>query len=103
MNTFVLLSCAVLASALTVLFVKKSILTNNIYWLIIPVLSEFILIFAYYNLFKIKNISIYYTLIKILSICLVILIGVFIYNEQITCYKIFGLLLSILVIYLLSK
>lgn len=102
-TTYFWIGLGCILSALPVIFVKKYVLYYNFYWIVLAILMNSLLIGVYYKLFQLNNSAIMYTLVKILSIILVILSSYFIYNENLSKYNILGLVLSIITVYLLSK
>ena len=97
------LGLGALLSALPVMCIKKYMNCREIIWIILAILMNSILIYVYYIVFSNNTSGPIYTIIKILSILMVILFGFFIYNEKLNQYNILGLILSIITIYLLSK
>ena len=103
MYNYMWLGLGALLSALPVVCIKKYMNCNNINWIILAVLMNSILIYVYYNVFLNHTCGTMYTIIKILSILMVISVGYIIYNEKLNNYNILGIVLSIITIYLLSK
>jgi drug/metabolite transporter (DMT)-like permease len=98
---FLLLIIGAILSAYPVICIEKYILTNKLEFVIYGVSSNIILIYFYYLLFK-NNPGKMYTIMKILSILMVVLSTYFFYNEKLNNYNIVGIVLSIITIFLLS-
>ena len=98
---FLLLIIGAILSAYPVICIEKYILTNKLEFVIYGVSSNIILIYFYYLLFK-NNPGKMYTIMKILSILMVVLSTYFFYNEKLNNYNIMGIILSIVTIFLLS-
>jgi hypothetical protein len=101
MNLILSLVLATIASTLTVVFIKEYINRKEPVYLLLTILSEALLIYSYLNIFNIKDVSNYYSYIKIISILLVSFYGFLLLNEPITNSKILGLTLGLLSIYFL--
>ena len=97
------LLAAIIFSALPIAAVKQYNVTNDHKWLVFAILSQLLLILAYIQITKNSDISIAYSLIKITSIILVVLISIFIFSEPLTAKHIVGVLLGMLAIYTLSS
>ena len=95
--------CAVL-SALCPIFMKQYIHTNNDFkYLFLSFLVSTILLYYYYILFQQHDLGSSFSIVKILSIILVVFTGTAYFNECLSNYQIVGLLLGIISIYLLAK
>ena len=93
---------AVIASTLPVIFMKMYNIKKNNYLIIYSIISFIICIFAYYKiLVKETDMSKIEPIIKITTLLLVSVIGIFLYDEKITPHKIIGLSLAIASIYFL--
>ena len=99
MNKNILL--AAITSVTNVILVKQYIITKNIYYVLILLLSGLITLYSYYNIFTTIGISSGYPIVKLLSILIIVLCGVIIYDEQINYKKFMGIILSIIAMYLL--
>jgi len=107
MNVYILswLILASLIASSVPIFVKFYIETHDFYWIIFSLVFYIFLILAYYKILlngKSKKISKYYTLIKILSILLIFLMGLFLFKEKITIKTLLAILLAFIAIYLLQ-
>ena len=71
---------AVLCSALPIFLVREYILTHNIKWLICSVILCILLNLCYIKIFNNSNYLSIFTLCKIITIMLVAIIGLFIFN-----------------------
>jgi uncharacterized membrane protein len=101
MNLILSLILATIASTLTIVFIKEYINKKDTIYLLLTILSEALLIYSYLNIFNIKDVSNYYSYIKIMSILLVSFYGFLLLNEPITNNKILGLTFGLLSIYFL--
>jgi multidrug transporter EmrE-like cation transporter len=100
---YILVIIAAIFSALTVTMIKLYDYNNfNNLFLLVACLSQLGLIFSYVQLLKFNDILTLFTLIKILAILLVSIIGVVFFGFKLTKYKILGILLGIIAIYLLQ-
>jgi len=93
---------AAFASTLPASFIKQYTKKPNNIWIFLSILSYLILIFTYIYLFKNKEISTIYPIIKICSIIMVICFGVLYLGETFTTTNFIGIILGITSIYLLS-
>ena len=100
-TNYVLIILGSLFSAFIAIFIKKYINNYNFKWLIFSIIFSLFLICIYVNLFKSKKMSITYPLIKIISVLMVFLFGVFYFREKPTYREIIGLIFGIISIYLL--
>ena len=94
---------AAVAAALPIIFIKKYTETKHCCWIIFAILIHFVVLFAYSIILSNKNISIMYPTLKVLSIICVAVIGVLCFNDKLTIPNIFGIILGIMCIYLLSE
>jgi multidrug transporter EmrE-like cation transporter len=102
MNIELLIILASIVALLPIFFIKEYIKTNNKIYIIITILSYVILMIAYINIFKKKEIMTSYTLLQILQIIIISIISIFIYNEKLTIKKIAGLISGLIAIYYLQ-
>lgn len=93
---------ALVASVLPLILIKKYIEKNNILYMAAAIIIYVLLIFIYYKLFINNNMSTIYPLIKIISIILVVILGIFLFGENINLIKLIGILLGIISVYLLT-
>ena len=93
---------AALAAAIPIALIKVYTETKDMIWIVLSVISYCILIFAYSIVLSERNITIIYPILKVLSIILVILAGFLIFNNHLDMKSLFGILLGIASIYLLS-
>ena len=82
-------------------FIKKYIQTNNIIFLIVALVLYIVLIKSYIEIFQLKEISSSYTILQITQILLVVVGGIFIFNEKLTMIKIIGIICALTSVYLL--
>lgn len=101
MNIELLIILASIVALLPIFFIKEYIKTNNKYYIIVTIISYVLLMLAYINIFRKKEILTSYTLLQILQVVIVAIIGIGIYKEKITTKKIIGLIAGIISIYTL--
>jgi multidrug transporter EmrE-like cation transporter len=89
-------------SALPVVFIKKYLETEQLYYVLLAATFNLLLVYLYIIILKEMDASTEYALVKALSILLVAFYGIFILNESPNCYKLFGIVLSIIAVYFLS-
>lgn len=94
-----LLACVVIC--LPVACIKKYVKTSNSCYMIYAILLYALLAFLYMNLLENNDVTFVYALLNTVSILTVSLIGVLYFEEKIDKYKILGILLSIISIFLL--
>lgn len=102
MNIELLIIFASIIALLPIFFIKEYIKTNNKIYIIITIISYVLLMVAYINIFKKKEIMTSYTLLQILQIIIISIISIFIYNEKLTITKTIGLLSGGIAIYCLQ-
>jgi len=93
---------AAACSACPVALVKKYTETKESALLFISLLSQCILIYAYFIILQDKNITVIYPMIKILSILMVALLGFLMFGNTFSAKSILGILFGFLSIYLLT-
>ena len=101
MNKHILL--AAITGATNVVLVKQYIITKDICYIPILLLSGLITLYSYYNIFTSRDISNGYPIVKILSILIVVFFGIIVYDEKISYKKLVGIILSIIAMYLLLQ
>ena len=89
-------------STFTVLIVKHYELYSYNWLLVTAVISECGLIYSYIQLLKRDDLISQFGLVKIMSILLVILPSIILFESKLTIKKIIGLLFGIIAIYLLN-
>lgn len=75
---------------------------DNVWWLILALLGSILLIFCYIPIMKQDNSGILYTITKIISISLIMLVASVVWAEPISTRQWVGLLLAIISVILLS-
>jgi len=93
---------AAVAAALPIPFIKQYTLDENLMWIVFSVLSYLILILSYYIILRDKNITVVYPFLKVLSVLMVVLAGLYVFHNQLTISSTVGIVLGILSLYLLS-
>jgi len=102
MNTQLLIILASITALLPIFFIKEYIKTNKKIYIIITIISYVLLMVAYINIFRRKEIMTSYTLLQILQIIIISIISIVIYNEKLTMLKILGILSGTIAIYCLQ-
>ena len=89
-------------SALNVIIIKyyEKVMSN--WLLLVALLSQSGLIYSYVQLLKDNDILAQFALVKIISILIILLPSILFFGSVLTTKKIFGLLFSIIAIYLLN-
>ena len=101
MNIMSWLIIASITGALEAILVKLYIKYKSYYILPFIILAAIITIYSYYKIFSTNNIGICYPISKILSVLIVILFGIFLFNEKMSNSNYLGILFSIVAMYLL--
>jgi len=102
LNTIFWIIIAASCAASLATFVKLYIKSKNYKWFIFSFMSFLTLFFAYSIILLKGDVIIIYSVVKILSILIVVLFGVLIFKEKINLKIGIGILLGIISIYLLS-
>jgi multidrug transporter EmrE-like cation transporter len=89
-------------SALPVVYVKKYIETDCLYFIYIAIIINTLLLYVYSKLFREREASIGYAFVKIISIIMVMAYGMCILGEHPDTNKKIGLILGIFTLYYLS-
>ena len=102
-STYFWIIISAILSGISIATLKQYTITKNIRWLLLTVVLFLILIVTYHNSFCGNDITTIYPMVKILTVRLVVLFGVFIFDEKLTIKHIFGLMLGCIGLYLLSS
>ena len=94
---------AAISAAVPIPFIKIYTETKNFMWIILSMFSYLILILSYSIILTDKNISIIYPILKVLSVIIVVIAGIFIFKNSLDMKTIIGILLGIVSIYILSN
>ena len=89
-------------SALTVMTIKCYEIFSNNYFLLVAFLSECGLIYGYIQLLKKDDVLTSFSLVKIISILIIIIPSILFFGAQLTMGKIIGIILGTIAIYLLK-
>lgn len=89
-------------SALTIISIKYSLKNKNKYWLLVTILSELGLIYSYINMLQNGDILTGFSLVKIISILIVIFPSIMFLDVELTNKKIIGLIFAFIAIYMLA-
>ena len=91
-----------ITSAIPIPFIKNYTKTKHNLWIILSILSYGLLIYSYMQILHEEDISYIYPTLKIASIVIVVSAGVIMFNDKLDIRCIFGLLLGLTSIYILS-
>lgn len=95
---------AAISAALPIPLIKKYTQGNPKHtWIILAFLCYAVLIYSYIIILQDKNITVVYPIVKVISILIVLLFGIFMFGNGITFEIGLGILFGIISIYLLSK
>ena len=89
-------------SALTIISIKYSLQYKNKYLLLVTTLSEICLSYSYINMLQNGDILTGFSLVKIISILIVLFPSIMFLDVELTNKKIFGLIFAFTAIYLLA-
>ena len=97
-----LLLLQIIISIIPLALIKKYILNDNYFLLVLCLLFYSVMIAIYIKLLRNDGLSKVYTIVQILQVILVVLMGLLFFNEKLSLNIIFGLFLGIIAIYLLN-
>lgn len=83
-----------LFTALPVPCVVQYIKYGNVFWIILAIIMNVLLVYTYYLLFKDRDTGVAFSIMKVIAIIIVVLIGIFAYGEKVSIWIIFGLILG---------
>jgi len=89
-------------SALTIISIKLFVKYTNIYFLLLVALSDIALVYSYFNMLQKGDILTEFSLVKIISILIVLFPSIMYFDVELTNNKIIGLIFAFVAIYLLS-
>ena len=89
-------------SALTILMIKLYEKSINYFYLLVAALSEFGLIYSYIELLEKGELVTQFSLVKIISILIVLIFGIIFFGSELTTKKIIGLIFGMIAFYLLN-
>jgi len=102
LETYKWLLSASFFSALTVLLIKYYEFDTSNYILLVALLSECGLIYAYIKLLKKDDILTEFALVKIVAIMMIVLPSILYFGTKLTIYKMVGIILGMISIYMLK-
>lgn len=102
LNIWILILLVAILTSIPVFLVRKYIETKNFKFIIIAILIYVFELVAYIKLFERGNIPIYFSISKILSIILVVVVFVIFFSTKLNFKKIVGLILGSIAIFLLA-
>lgn len=102
---YLLIGIGAILSAAPVLLLKKYINDgeHNIILVYLSIIASILIVPVYLYLCRLYDVSIIYTIIKIASILIVVLIGFYYLKEKLSIIKIIGIILGIIALLLLIK
>ena len=105
MNKYLALFIAAMLSAAPPILVKMYVDSGetNKNYLFLSLIVSVLLLIVYIGLVKQYGASIMYTIVKILSILIVVLIGFLYLNEKLNSKQLIGIILAIAALYLLTS
>jgi len=89
-------------SALTIISIKLFVKYTNIYFLLLVALSDIALVYSYFNMLQKGDIFTEFSLVKIISILILLFPSIMYFDVELTNNKIIGLIFAFVAIYLLS-
>ena len=93
---------AIIAASIYIL-VKAYTQTNNNLFIITAVILAVLLVMVDIIILRSNKLSVVYPMVKIISVLIVIVAGIFIFKESLTTSEIMGIILSFVALYLLVK
>ena len=105
MNLYIIFWCIIasIAAALPIPLIKEYTITKHWYWIVSALFSYILLIYAYSIVLSQRNIAVIYPFLKVLSVMLVVVAGIFMFRSNLNTKQWFGLLLGVSSIYLLTS
>jgi multidrug transporter EmrE-like cation transporter len=88
-------------SALTAILIKQYEKNSNIWLIVAALASEICLIYGYVQLLSNKDVITQFSLVKVLSILIIILPSLLLFKSELTIKRMVGLLFAVISIYLL--
>lgn len=88
-------------AAINILVIKQYATTKKIMWLVIVIVTTVALTFSYVKLFEHANVGITYAIAKALSVIIVVIASILIFNENISVTAWIGILLIVIGIILI--
>lgn len=93
---------ASLAAAAPIYLIKKYWQNPDFMYIILIILTYVVLTYAYLMIFKNHDISVAYAFLKVLSIILVVIIGIFVFKESVQTKTYVGIIFGIIALILLA-
>ena len=100
-NSCLYMIIAIIISVVIIFLIKKYTQLHATYLIILVILLDLIMIYIYIYLFSLNDASKIYTIIKIASVIVIMILGYLLWDEGISKHKIVGLILGILAIVLM--
>jgi multidrug transporter EmrE-like cation transporter len=102
LHEWILVIITAIFATIPIPLIKNYTINRNPVYLILIVMSFTLLIVAYIVDFTDRSITVIYPIIKIMAIILVVIIGIIIFREEMNAQKIWGIILGLTGVYLLS-
>jgi multidrug transporter EmrE-like cation transporter len=90
-------------TATVIPIIKKYITTKNSLWIGLAMLWYVLIIWLYTIILTVDNMSVIYSILKVLDILIVLGFGVLMFKESLTMRQIIGIVFAIIAVVLLSK
>ena len=100
---FIYLVLSTILTATVIPIIKKYILTKNLLWIGLAILWYMAILWLYTIILSVNDISIIYSILKVIDLLLVVGFGVLMFKESLTMRQIIGIVLAIIAVLLLSK
>ena len=99
---FLILILGIFVSIASPLFIKFYSNTNSLIWIILALMAYAMMTFIFAILFKKKDVTIVYTVIKISTVAVLFLLDILLFHGKITIKNTIGIFLAIIAVILLS-
>jgi multidrug transporter EmrE-like cation transporter len=100
---YIYLILSAILTATVIPIIKKYITTKNSLWIGLAMLWYVLIIWLYTIILTVDNMSIIYSILKVLDILIVLGFGVLMFKESLTMRQIIGIVFAIITVVLLSK
>lgn len=94
---------AAIAAAIPIPLIKLYTETKQYVWIVLSFFSYAMLVLAYSIILSEKNITIVYPILKVLSVIIVVIAGLLLFNNVLDIKSMIGILFGLASIYLLSS
>jgi multidrug transporter EmrE-like cation transporter len=100
---YIYLILSAILTATVIPIIKKYITTKNSLWIGLAMLWYVLIIWLYTIILTVDNMSVIYSILKVLDILIVLGFGVLMFKESLTMRQIIGIVFAIIAVVLLSK